>query len=140
MKLLKETKKETGTKGEKKEQKMFEEKEMFESLQSTYQVKVFSPRICCPVCDSQIRKIKNSRRKIWSVNGMKNHFSSNNKYKENHEIDNSIHCSGSIFARSFREKLLIQKGQATQRGPWQGNIDASNSAFDKCKLSKEYKQ
>ena len=52
MKLLKETKKETGTKGGKKEQKMFEEKEMFESLESTYQVKVFSPHICCLVCDS----------------------------------------------------------------------------------------
>ena len=107
MKLLKETKKKPVPKEKKKEQKMFEEKEMFEILQSSYQVKVFSPRICCRECDSKIRKIKNTRRKIWSVNSIKNHFSSNNKYKENHQIADVIYTEPHNLHPSFAQAIPV---------------------------------
>ena len=107
MKLLKETKKKPVPKEKKKEQKMFEEKEMFEILQSSYQVKVFSPRICCRECDSKIRKIKNTRRKIWSVNSIKNHFSSNNKYKENHQIADVIYTEPHNLLPSFAQAIPV---------------------------------
>ena len=107
MKLLKETKKKPVPKEKKKEQKMFEEKEMFEILQSSYQVKVLSPRICCRECDSKIRKIKNTRRKIWSVNSIKNHFSSNNKYKENHQIADVIYTEPHNLPPSFAQAIPV---------------------------------
>ena len=107
MKLLKEAKKKPVPKEKKKEQKMFEEKEMFEILQSSYQVKVFSPRICCRECDSKIRKIKNTRRKIWSVNSIKNHFSSNNKYKENHQIADVIYTEPHNLPPSFAQAIPV---------------------------------
>ena len=107
MKLLKETKKKPVPKEKEKEQKMFEEKEMFEILQSSYQVKVFSPRICCRECDSKIRKIKNTRRKIWSVNSIKNHFSSNNKYKENHQIADVIYTEPHNLPPSFAQAIPV---------------------------------
>ena len=107
MKLLKEAKKKPVPKEKKKEQKMFEEKEMFEILQSSYQVKVFSPRICCRECDSKIRKIKNTRRKIWSVNSIKNHFSSNNKYKENHQIADVIYTEPHNLLPSFAQAIPV---------------------------------
>ena len=109
MKLLKETKKKPVPKEKKKEQKMFEEKEMFEILQSSYQVKVFSTRICRRVCDSKIRKIKNTKRKIWCVNSIKNHFSSNNKYKENHQIADVIYTEPHILPHHLHRPFPWQE-------------------------------